>query len=134
MHTDMEYPCDWTGCDAVLSTKRSYTSHVALVHKQGTQHKCDICDKGFPYKSVLKRHKLSHERKQKPKEPSKKKLTVAEQVSGFNHYNKSYTIECSFKDCQYKFRNEYLLRRHLEGKRHTEDIKTFTNNHSTIDA
>ena len=40
--------------------KRSYKTHVALVHEQDIRFKCDICDKGFPYKSMLERHKASH--------------------------------------------------------------------------
>lgn len=34
--------------------------HVALVHEQDIRYKCDLCDKGFPYKSMLERHKGSH--------------------------------------------------------------------------
>lgn len=34
--------------------------HVALVHEQDVRYKCDLCDKGFPYASMLERHKAFH--------------------------------------------------------------------------
>lgn len=34
--------------------------HVALVHEQDVRYKCEFCEKGFPYKSMLERHKGSH--------------------------------------------------------------------------
>jgi transposase-like protein len=40
--------------------KRSYKMHVALVHEQDIRYKCELCEKGFPYKSMLERHKESH--------------------------------------------------------------------------
>lgn len=43
-----------------ITQKRSYKTHVALVHEQDTRFKCDLCEKGFPYRSMLERHKGSH--------------------------------------------------------------------------
>lgn len=34
--------------------------HMTLVHEQDIRFKCEICSKGFPYKSMLERHKGSH--------------------------------------------------------------------------
>lgn len=34
--------------------------HVALVHEQDIRYKCDLCEKGFPYRSMLERHKAFH--------------------------------------------------------------------------
>lgn len=68
-----------------------------------------------------------------PTFPKQESPSLAEKITGHNHYKrKNYSLECPFKDCQYKFANDYLLRKHLEGSIHTEDIELFkANNPST---
>ncbi|KAI9257639.1 hypothetical protein BY458DRAFT_518794 [Sporodiniella umbellata] len=127
-HTDNKFPCDWLGCTSVLLTKRSYQTHVATVHQQGVQYRCDDCDRGFPYRSMLEKHKRSHSKKLKKPSKEKNKRSVAEQLSGFNRYSENKHLDCPFTDCQYKFNNEYLLRKHLEGKGHVNDVKAFAPN------
>ncbi|PHZ11645.1 uncharacterized protein RHIMIDRAFT_238308 [Rhizopus microsporus ATCC 52813] len=127
---DCSVQCEWPGCSSVLQSKRSYRIHVALVHEQDVRFKCDICAKGFPYQSMLQKHLLSHT--PKPKSPRAKSPSLAEQLTGHNHYKKQdYPYECPFKDCQYKFTNTYLLRRHLESQFHAEDVKSFVANNTT---
>ncbi|GAA5817068.1 hypothetical protein MFLAVUS_010605 [Mucor flavus] len=124
-HIEQEIiPCDWPGCESVLQTKRSFKMHVALVHEQDTRFKCEICNKGFPYKSILDRHKESHTPKSKSASPRPKK-SIIEQLTGFNHYTKNEKFECPFPQCLFKFTNSHLLRRHIEGKKHAEDVKSF---------
>ncbi|EPB84913.1 hypothetical protein HMPREF1544_08348 [Mucor circinelloides 1006PhL] len=127
-HTDeATIACEWPGCESVLQNKRSYKTHVALVHEQDTRFKCDICNKGFPYKSILERHKASHTPKSRPVSTSPRpKKSMAEQLTGYNHYsNTTRKLECPFTNCQFKFTNTYLLKRHLEGSKHKDDVKSF---------
>lgn len=128
--------------------KRSYKTHVALVHEQDTRFKCDMCNKGFPYKSMLERHKGSHtpvsvnvskptfktshllfslpQKSRSVSASPRPKKSIAEQLTGFNHYaNITKKLECPFADCQFMFTNMYLLKRHLEGSRHKEDVQSF---------
>jgi hypothetical protein len=47
-------------------------------------------------------------------------------LTGHNYYEKAEgLLECPFENCQFKFNSTYLLRRHLEGKNHAEDVKSF---------
>ncbi|KAI8987728.1 hypothetical protein BDF20DRAFT_286254 [Mycotypha africana] len=124
-HTDLyQIKCDWPGCKATLNNKRSYKTHVALVHEQDIRYKCDVCEKGFPYKSQLERHMESHTLKlKKPKSPKRQK-SIIEEITGHNYYAKADTkYECPIPNCQFKFTNTYLLQRHLEGSLHKDDIK-----------
>lgn len=121
--------CEWPDCGSVLQNKRSYKTHVALVHEQDTRFKCDVCNKGFPYKSMLERHKGSHTPKPRSVSASRRrrsKTSLAEQLTGYNHYaNTTQKLDCPFPDCQFKFTNTYLLKRHLEGSKHKDDVKAF---------
>ncbi|KAI7907554.1 uncharacterized protein BX663DRAFT_491277 [Cokeromyces recurvatus] len=123
-HTD-PIKCTWFGCDSILKNRRSYRFHLAFVHEQYVKYKCDSCGKGFPYKSVYERHKKSHE--PKPKSTSSRpKRSLAEILTGYNYYSKNgFRYKCPFEHCQFKFTNTYLLRRHLEGKHHENDVKAF---------
>lgn len=54
------------------------------------------------------------------------KKSIAEQLTGYNYYSKiTKNLECPISDCQFKFTNTYLLKRHLEGSKHKEDVKSF---------
>ncbi|CAO3633250.1 unnamed protein product [Mucor hiemalis] len=117
--------CDWPGCDSTLQTKRSYKTHVALVHEQDIRYKCDLCEKGFPYESMLERHKAFHIPKSNSPSPARQKKSIAEKITGFSLTPKTEDFECPFSDCYYKFPNTYLLRRHLKGANHAEDVRSF---------
>lgn len=121
--------CDWPGCESILQTKRSFKMHVALVHEQDVRYKCDLCDKGFPYASMLERHRAFHTSKSKSSSPapSLQKKSIATELTGFNPASTppKEEFECPFSDCYYKFSNSYLLRRHLKGANHAEDVQSF---------
>lgn len=57
-----------------------------------------------------------------------------EQLTGFNHYTEKEKLECPFPSCQFKFTNSHLLRRHLQGKNHKEDVKSFEESQKFIAA
>ncbi|KAG2199439.1 hypothetical protein INT47_011551 [Mucor saturninus] len=117
--------CDWPGCGADLKTKRGLKTHVALVHEQDIRYKCDVCSKGFPYMSMLERHKGSHTPKTLKPSPRIRHKSIVEQLTGFNHYSDKETLGCPFEGCHFKFTNSYLLRRHIEGKNHKSDVRLF---------
>lgn len=111
--------CNWPECDAVLKTKESYRIHLALVHQQGNKFTCSDCGKGFPFKSLYEKHLNKH----KEKTPrNKKEKTLVEAITGHNYYQLNNNLECPFQTCQYKFTNTYLLRRHLEGRLHADEV------------
>ena len=60
-HEPVEMICHL--CSRVYKTRHSYWSHMSVTHmddEKKTRHKCDECDKGFPYKDQLNRHKVIH--------------------------------------------------------------------------
>ncbi|OBZ81879.1 Transcription factor IIIA [Choanephora cucurbitarum] len=128
-HTEHEkVHCEWPGCTSVLQNKRSYKMHIALVHEQDTRYKCEICQKGFPYQSMLERHKGSHTPKSRPS-PKKKNKSIAELLTGHNHYPEPKALPCPFANCSFEFTNTYLLKRHLESENHAEDVASFALQH-----
>lgn len=70
---------------------------------------------------------LQKSKSSSPAPPSKKK-SIAEELTGFKPASttpQKEEFECPFSDCYYKFSNSYLLRRHLKGANHAEDVQSF---------
>ncbi|KAI8886185.1 hypothetical protein K501DRAFT_322050 [Backusella circina FSU 941] len=133
----IQIECEYPGCDSVLQSKRSYRTHVLTKHEQNNKHKCDICSKGFPYTSLLKKHAISHTRSPRASpSPSKglssPKKSIAEQITGHHYYTERDKYECPFQHCQRRFGNLYILRSHLEGKDHKDDVQSFGENATNL--
>ncbi|KAI8981089.1 hypothetical protein BDB01DRAFT_761954 [Pilobolus umbonatus] len=145
-HTEIaSVNCEFPGCDAVLRTKYSLKTHMGLKHQIGNSYTCVLCDKGFPFKSLYKKHIKKHDEEKKKEETeeeeeeeeaieeeetkkeeteeTEEKIGTAKVLTGRSSHQQYTKIYCPFELCSYTFTSKYLLRRHLEGTVHSEEMK-----------
>ena len=57
------FQCDM--CEELFNTKGNLNRHLLVVHTADKPYVCTVCDKSFPYQSVLKNHFRTHTGKQR---------------------------------------------------------------------
>lgn len=83
------FPCNFEGCKAVLTTAASLTIHKKLKHERQKNHACSLCDKRFALERLVTSHIQNVHLRVRP-------------------------FPCSFNDCDKRFVNKNQLNNHVK--------------------
>ncbi|KAG9305631.1 hypothetical protein G9A89_001692 [Geosiphon pyriformis] len=115
------FSCEWEGCDGYYHSLKNLNAHVQRVHQRIRPFQCDWpeCEYKFTTKNEMQKHKRAIHEQSKPRQWKKigtynNEISLIEHFTGGNYEESGRKIGCLVKGCQYRYKREYDLQRHLK--------------------
>ncbi|CAG8704076.1 4606_t:CDS:2, partial [Scutellospora calospora] len=106
--------------------KKAVYAHIRAVHQNERRFNCYVpgCGMSFAYKKVMDNHvKNIHEhprvrkvRKLNKDDKINRDVTEIEHLTGFGYYNSGRNISCMVEGCEFMFKRQYDLSRHMKSQ------------------